>query len=108
VISAIGANSSGASISASGMAASVTPQPRLVKAAHEFEAQMLKEMLKPLTSDSTLGSEDEDSSVGSSGALGEFASEALGKAISEGGGFGIANRVLHDLNRSSNQKVIGK
>jgi HAMP domain-containing protein len=26
-----------------------TPQPRLVRAAHEFEAQMMKELLKPMT-----------------------------------------------------------
>lgn len=108
MISTMGAVSSGATASASVIAGSVTPQPRLVKAAHEFEAQMLKEMLKPLTSGSTLGEEDDDSSVGSNGALGEFASEALGQAISEGGGFGIANRVLHDLSRSSNRKVTGK
>jgi hypothetical protein len=27
-----------------------TPQPRLVHAAHEFEAQMMQELLKPMTS----------------------------------------------------------
>ena len=28
--------------------ASAVPQPRLVRAAHEFEAQMMKELMKPL------------------------------------------------------------
>ena len=31
---------------------------------------------------------------GSGGALREFASEALGQALSEQGGFGIANRIV--------------
>jgi Rod binding domain-containing protein len=57
-----------------------TPQPRLVRAAHEFEAQMMKEMMKPMTGSNSLTGEEDDSSLGSGGALGEFASEALGKA----------------------------
>jgi len=86
---------------------SATPQPRLVRAAHEFEAQMMKELMKPLTdSDSLTGGSDE--SYGSGGALGEFASEALGKALSEGGGFGIANSIVHDLSHSGNAHSTGK
>ncbi len=35
------------------------PQPRLVHAAREFEAQMMKELLKPMTgSDALLGDEE--------------------------------------------------
>ena len=30
------------------------PQPRLVRAAHEFEAQMMKELLKPMTASGSL------------------------------------------------------
>lgn len=83
-----------------------TPQPRLVKAAHEFEAQMMKELLKPMTAGSSLAGEDDDS--GSSGALGEFASEALGKALSERGGFGIATSIVRDLSHSGNTGGSGK
>jgi len=73
---------------------------RLIHAAHEFEGQMLKELLKPLTAtDGLTGDEPEDSSKG---VLGEFASEALGKALSEQGGFGIADRILNDFSRSGN------
>jgi Rod binding domain-containing protein len=76
-------------------------EPRLIRAAHEFEGQMLKELLKPLTAtDGLTGGESGDSS---SGILGEFASEALGKALSEQGGFGIANRILNQFSHSSNQ-----
>lgn len=72
-------------------AASVTSvgQPRLERSAHEFEASLMAELLKPLQEKS------EDGGIGSSGALAEFASESLAKAISERGGFGIADRILH-------------
>jgi len=74
-----------------------TASPRLVHAAHEFEAAMMKELLAPLeTGKDGLTGEDEDDS-GSSSALGSFASEALGKAISEHGGFGIATGILKEL-----------
>jgi Rod binding domain-containing protein len=72
-------------------------QPRLVHAAHEFEGQMLKELLKPLAVGDGLTGEDSDNSI-----LGEFASEALGKALSEQGGFGIANRIVNQLDQSGN------
>ncbi|MDR3725798.1 MAG: hypothetical protein P4K86_02025 [Terracidiphilus sp.] len=75
-----------------------TPQPRLVKAAHEFEAQMMKELMKPMTGGNSLTGEEDDSGS----ALGEFASEALGRALSEQGGFGIANRIVKDLSHAGN------
>jgi Rod binding domain-containing protein len=78
--------------------------PRLVKAAHEFEGQMMKELLKPLTSDDLLtgSSDDSDASGGSGGALGEFASESLGQALSLRGGFGIADGIIHSISRAGN------
>lgn len=78
-------------------AAMGTPAPRLVSAAHEFEGQMLKELLKPMTESDGLGSDDSDSGI-----LAEFGSEALGKALSEQGGFGIANQIIARLSRSGN------
>ncbi len=84
------------------MVGAATPQPRLVCAAHEFEAQMMKELLKPMSGGNSLTGEDEDSGTdsGSGGALGEFASEALGRALSEHGGFGIAGHIVQDLSHS--------
>jgi Rod binding domain-containing protein len=81
------------------------PQPRLVKAAHEFEAQMMQELMKPMTQKSSLPGDDEDSDSdsGSGGALGEFASEALGRALSEHGGFGIASQIVKELSHSGTQ-----
>lgn len=75
------------------------PEPRLVRAAHEFEGQMMQELLKPLHSgDALYGDSDDDAQ--SAGALGDFASEALGKALSQAGGFGVADRIVQQVSRS--------
>jgi Rod binding domain-containing protein len=79
-----------------------TPQPRLVRAAHEFEAQMMKELLKPMTASDGLDGDEDNASLGSNGALGEFASEALGRALSEHGGLGIAESIVHSLSKPGN------
>jgi Rod binding domain-containing protein len=71
-------------------------QPYLVKAAHEFEAAMMKELLSPLESN------EDDGAQGSTAALTSFAGEALGKALSERGGFGIATRILDQIAGRSN------
>lgn len=87
---------------------SVGPSPKLVHAAHEFEAQMMKELLKPMTDSDALTGDDESadgvlaSGAGSGGTLGEFASESLGKALSERGGFGIANGIVNQLSHTGN------
>jgi Rod binding domain-containing protein len=86
------------------------PSPRLVQAAHEFEAQMMKGLLQPMTGKDALTGEDADSGgdAGAIGALGEFASQALGEALSRAGGFGIANRIVQDLSHSGNKSGTGK
>jgi peptidoglycan hydrolase FlgJ len=73
--------------------------PRLKPAAHEFEACLMKEFLEPLQhdalfSDSKDGDGGDDAGEGSGSALMSFGSEALAKAISERGGFGIAAKIL--------------
>ncbi|HEV2486420.1 MAG TPA: hypothetical protein VGT08_12880 [Terracidiphilus sp.] len=94
-------------VSAAGTSAA---QPRLVRAAHEFEAQMMKELLKPMTGKDGLTGEDEDTAgnAGSNGTLEEFASQALGQALSQQGGFGIAKSILQDLSHSGNKLENGK
>jgi peptidoglycan hydrolase FlgJ len=72
--------------------------PRIKPAAHEFEACLMKEFLKPLEKD-PLFSEDGDSdsggsSDGSGSALMSFGSEALARALSDRGGFGIATKII--------------
>ncbi len=83
----------------------MTPSPRLVHAAHEFEAQMMQELLKPMTSGDGLDGEDSGSASGSSGALGSFASESLGQALSEHGGFGIASGIVRQLSHAGNKHL---
>ena len=80
-------------------------QPRLARAAQEFEGQMMKELLKPMTAAGLLTGED--SEAGSGSALGEFASEALGRALSEQGGFGIAHRIVQNLSHPNTRNVTG-
>jgi hypothetical protein len=94
-------------------AATGVPPPRLVKAAHEFEAQLMKELMAPLTRGSSVpgvgggmgaSSDEDDQDSGSGGALGEFAAEALGQALSAAGGFGIANRILGEIGHAGGHK----
>jgi len=88
--------------------ASSTPSPRLVSSAHEFEAQMMKELLAPLSS---TGTEDEENGHTSGSALKDYATEALGRALSNSGGFGVAKMILHSVAHSgtkgANSSVIG-
>lgn len=75
--------------------------PRLERSAHEFEASLMAELLKPLQEvDGLTGEDTGGGSAGSGGALAGFASESLARAISERGGFGIADRILHQLESS--------
>jgi Rod binding domain-containing protein len=64
-------------------------QPRLVRAAHEFEAQLMKELLKPMADADADG-----------GPMAEYASEALGQAISMRGGLGLASSIIASLCRN--------
>jgi Rod binding domain-containing protein len=79
--------------------------PRLVHVAYEFEGQMMQQLLKPMThGDALTGTDaDADSGAGSGGALGEFASEALGQSLSERGGLGIAKQIIQELSHPGNQ-----
>jgi Rod binding domain-containing protein len=81
-------------------AAGQTKNPRLERSAHEFEASLMAELLKPLQEGDGLTGEDSGEGGGSGGALTGFASESLARAISERGGFGIADRILHQLESS--------
>jgi len=88
--------------------------PKLVTAAHQFEASLMQELLQPLNSDSLFGDEEDSqpdstgslggltsSSDGSGSALLSFGSEALAKALSEKGGLGIARKVLDHFEASA-------
>ena len=66
---------------------------KLTDAAHEFEAQMMKELLKPMT---RFGENEEE---GSGNTLAELSGEALGRSLSRAGEFGIADRIVASLSR---------
>jgi Rod binding domain-containing protein len=76
-------------------------QSKLTQAAHQFEASLMAELLKPLQEDT------EEGESGSGGALAGFASESLAKAISERGGFGIAEGILHQFTGQSTANPAG-
>ena len=77
----------------------IAPEARLVRAAHQFEAMMMKELLAPLSQKSALFEEGNGEETG---VLGQFASESLAGALSAGGGLGIADRIVHSVSRSGN------
>jgi Rod binding domain-containing protein len=89
--------------------------PRLKSAAHEFEASLMQEFLKPLQHDALFSSgetgSDTDSDAnedsGSDGALMSFGSQAMAKEISERGGFGIATKILDHFRTSPASQVLG-
>jgi Rod binding domain-containing protein len=79
--------------------------PKLQSAAHEFEASLMKEFLKPLQHDSLFAddaSNGEDNTSGSAEALMSYGAEAMAKAISEHGGFGIAKKILDHFKATDN------
>jgi len=82
--------------------------PRLKPAAHEFEASLMKELLEPLQHDPLFDDDRDGEGAGGSGnALVSFGSEALARAISDRGGFGIADRILAHFAKQGKAGVTG-
>ncbi len=77
---------------------SATVHPRLVQAAHEFEAQLMKELLKPMAAGATMDADE--SNAGAGGIMADFATESLGQALSRQGGLGIATNILDSLSQN--------
>lgn len=72
--------------------------PRLKNAAHEFEASLLTELLKPMRQRSALfGAEDGDDDSSADSSMREYGTEAMAQCLSERGGIGIARMVLAKL-----------
>jgi peptidoglycan hydrolase FlgJ len=90
-------------------AAEVQKQAKLVDAAQQFEATMLQELLKPMQhGQSSWGGEEKSDDTGSD-TLSSFGTEAIAKAISKGGGFGIAKQIVSKVTlerqRNSEKKI---
>ena len=79
-------------------------QAKLVDAAEQFEATMLQELLKPMQHGQAGWEGEETNEDTASDTIGSFGTEAIAKAISKGGGFGIAKQIVskvtleHQLN----------
>ncbi len=75
---------------------------QLVKAAREFEAMLMQEMLKPMRAKDPLFAEADASGSDSSqdgGVLQGFGTQAMAEGISAGGGLGIAKLVVRQVER---------
>jgi peptidoglycan hydrolase FlgJ len=71
----------------------VQTRSKLSDAAQQFEAMLLQEMLKPMRSSDGGWSGDERTDSASD-TISSFGTEAVAKAISKGGGLGIARQVV--------------
>jgi Rod binding domain-containing protein len=69
-------------------------QAKLVDAAQQFEAAMLQELLKPMQHGQGNWGAEEKSDDTASDTISSFGTEAIAKAISKGGGFGIAKQIV--------------
>jgi Rod binding domain-containing protein len=69
-------------------------QAKLDDAAQQFEATMLQELLKPLQHGQNSWGGEESSDDTASDTISSFGTEAIAKAISQAGGFGIAKQIV--------------
>jgi len=72
---------------------------RMVDAAHQFEASLMQELFAPLQKPGF--SDDDTDASGSANALTSYASQAMARAVSARGGFGIANQIIAHLKKSA-------
>ncbi|MGH9597630.1 MAG: hypothetical protein ACRD3K_12615 [Edaphobacter sp.] len=69
-------------------------QAKLVDAAQQFEATLLQELLKPMQHGQDSWGGEVKSDDASTDTISSFGTEAVAKAISKGGGFGIAKQIV--------------
>jgi flagellar protein FlgJ len=67
---------------------------KLVDAAQQFEASMLQELLKPMQHGQSSWGDEEKNDDSATDTISSFGTEAIAKAISKGGGFGIAKQII--------------
>jgi peptidoglycan hydrolase FlgJ len=79
-------------------------QAKLIDAAQQFEATMLQELLKPMQHGQDSWGGDEKSDDATFDTLSSFGSETMAKAISKGGGFGIARQVVSQITSERQNK----
>jgi peptidoglycan hydrolase FlgJ len=80
-------------------------QAKLTDAAQQFEATMLQELLKPMQHGQDSWGGDEKSDDTTFDTISSFGTETMAKAISKGGGFGIARQVVSQITLQHQQKT---
>jgi flagellar protein FlgJ len=78
-------------------------QAKLVDAAQQFEATMLQELLKPMQHGQSSWGEEVQNDDSASDTMSSFGTESIAKAISKGGGFGIARSVVKQVTQEHQQ-----
>lgn len=73
------------------------PDKKLVAGAREFEAMMLEQMLKGLSFGGAPGEDPADSEAGAIGTIRSFGTAAVAKAVTAGGGFGLARQIVRQV-----------
>ena len=75
--------------------------PRLKPAAHQFEAIMIEQLLKPLEKDPLFSDKSDGAGLVTGDAGGStwssLGAESLARAISDAGGLGVATRVMQEV-----------
>jgi flagellar protein FlgJ len=84
-------------------------QAKLADAAQQFEAAMLQELLKPMQHGQSSWGGEEKNDDRASDTISSFGTEAIAKAISKGGGLGIAKQIVSkvtlEYRRNSEKKI---
>jgi peptidoglycan hydrolase FlgJ len=78
---------------------------RLVDAAQQFEALMVQELLKPMTSTENKWDTGEEEGDKSMDTMSSYGTEAVAKAIAKGGGLGIAKKVVEQVTAEHDNRM---
>jgi flagellar protein FlgJ len=78
---------------------------RLVDAAQQFEALMLQELLKPMSSTENKWDTGEQEGDKSMDTMTSYGTESVAKAIAKGGGLGIAKKVVAQVTAEHDSRM---
>ena len=85
-------------------------QAKLIDASQQFEATMLQELLKPMQHGQDSWGGDAKSDDSGTDTMSSFGTEVVAKAISQGGGFGLAKLIVSKVTlehpKDSEKKII--
>jgi flagellar protein FlgJ len=84
-------------IALSSGALSAAKRAKLADAAEQFEASMLREMLKPLQFGAAADAGGEESAGGAADTIRGLGTDALAKALASHGGLGIARKIVKEV-----------